>query len=231
MELPFQTDLANVLRDNNREQEPMRWSNFLITVNTNVKPDNLMQGVALTEWLMESCEELFSDFDSMNGRVLKPAGAPNDEFPKFENNHKISGVSTRVTVEMGAQKGLVHAHILLEICHHYDQKNKYGYAGVHINRTLLHDFFKSRIEFVRLPDGKKPKSVYIDSKVLTTSTDNSNKFLTLHYLNKDRARDNGDPIGAKSLNLRAQYASASDKNQKIHDSMANDNNVIFENEN
>ena len=59
--------------------QPMLWSNFLVTINSNVRPLTLPQRIGMTQWLRDGLETLFSDFDLLNGRVLKPAGSPNDE--------------------------------------------------------------------------------------------------------------------------------------------------------
>lgn len=228
MENPFQKNLIKVLESNNMIAEAQRWSNFLITINTNVKPRTMGETLACTNWLILMCEMLFGTFEGLNGTVLKPAGAPNDTHAKFEGPHLISGVAARVTIEQGNQQGRIHAHILLEVCHHYTEANSYGLIGIHINRTALHQFLKDHLHMLALPELRRPASIYVDCKLLTTKTDNSNKFLTMAYINKDRAKDNGDSPNQKSLDLRAQYASAPAKLQHIYDVVANNNNVIFE---
>ncbi len=200
-------DLELDLEDAIERGETMRWSNFLITISTNVKPHTYMQRVNLTNWLRGACGELLSDFDSMDGVLIKPAGAPNDQEIRFGPNNRIAGVRSKVTIEQGPVKKQMHAHILVEICHHYAERNRYGYCGIHINRRTLNEFFDARIPQMDIPANMRPGRIYVNSRLLTKGTDNSSKWLTLAYLDKDR--------DARGRNLAADRAAAPDPDRAI----------------
>jgi len=179
----------------------LRYSNFLITVSTNVTPNSIQEMGALTQWLIQSTSRLFGSWDYLNGRVLKPPGTPNSEMRAFPADHSIISVRSKIAVEEGGVLGQMHAHILLEVAHEYtrqrDGAEGYGnetgrpYLGVHTNVLAMREFFNARIQDMDLEDARKPGKIYVNSKLLTKGTDNSNKWLTLQYLNKDVGRDNG----------------------------------------
>lgn len=164
----------------------MRWSNFLLTVNTNVCPHSHAQKVGMTQWLYNQCQNLLWDFDSMNGVLIKPAGSLNMNEEKFSQNHKIAGVKSSVTIEQGEKRHFMHAHVLIEICHNYVEKNEYGYSGVHLNRKTIQDYFDSHIGSMPINEGQRPEKHYINVRLLTRENDNTSKWLTLSYINKDK---------------------------------------------
>lgn len=164
----------------------MRFSNFLITISTNVVPQNAMERINLTRWLEAALQQEFYDFHRMDGNILKPAGAPNDQMVPLGYNHKVRTIQTMVTVETGARRGQLHAHVLLEICHNYVHANQYGLTGVHINRQGLQESLNRHIHTMPVPAARRPQSLYTNIRLLTRANDNTNKWLTLHYLNKDR---------------------------------------------
>lgn len=180
----------------------LRFSNFMITLSTNVVPETDDEQDALTAWLIIQTQELFNNWNMLNGTVLKPAGSNNDMGYKFPNNHKIKSVRSKIAVEKGgAQRGQMHAHVLLEVAHTYTRQEHgaegIGYdrgranLGVHVNVRTIRDFLNGQIHTMDITEGRKPSKIYVNSKLLTKGTDNSNKWLTLQYINKDIARDNG----------------------------------------
>lgn len=197
----------------------LRFSNFLVTISTNVIPKSTMSRIALTQWLDRSCRDLFADFDSLNGTVIKPAGSPNEDkekFPPFQN--KIVGIRALVTIEEGGTRGQMHAHIVLEISHLYAGRNEYGLSGVHLNRMAINEYFNDRIPEMQILDAQKPKSCYINCRLLTKGTDNSSKWLTLAYLNKDRDSQGRD--------LRHDRATGSNPDRNIHGLLKRGSKII-----
>jgi len=197
--------------------QTLRYSNFFLTISTNVKPSSDDERDALTTWLLDRYHDLFSTFDAMNGRVLKPAGTYNVNEEAFPPNHKIISVRSQCAVEEGtSQRGQIHMHITLEIAHRYLEQedgavgmgNEVGKRniGVHINVTTLRDFLNARIYMMNIDIDRRPKKVYVNSILLTKGTDNSNKWLTVQYINKDRAKDNDGGV----RNLRRDEIEAHD---------------------
>jgi len=204
--------------------QTLRYSNFLLTISTNVVPKNDDEKMALAQWLMNNCIDMFWNFDVLNGNCIKPAGTSNREKVTFPLDNKIIKIRSRIAVEQGdMQRGQIHAHVLLEIAHEYlEQEDRAeggqgGKAniGVHINVVALREWFNSRIPEMLIERSRWPPKIYINSKLLTTGTDNSNKFLTLQYLNKDRAKD----IDGGVRNLVEDRAEAPTELQQIHQTL------------
>lgn len=198
----LEAELMQAAQDGGR----VYWSNFLITVNTNFAPQNGEEEFGVVNYLQDACADLFQDFDSLNGVLIKPAGAPNAE------NHLVDpdgivGVRSRVGIEQGAERGFVHAHILVEVCHRLGDNNEFGFRGVHVNRGALQRFFDERLEG-RDFGGRHIERVYLNSKLQTRATDNASKYMTIAYLNKDR-----DALGR---NLAAQRHAAGARAREIH---------------
>jgi len=179
--------------------QTLRYSNFLITISTNVRPQNDGEKDALTEWLIDRADEMFNSFDTMNGNLLKPPGTRNESKEAFPEENKIISVKSRFSVEQGqAQRGQVHAHVLLEVAHEYirqedgadgvGQESGKDNLGVHVNVLALREWLNARIDQMQID--RRPEKVYVNCKLLTKGTDNSNKWLTLQYISKDRAKDN-----------------------------------------
>jgi hypothetical protein len=197
--------------------QTLRYSNFFITISTNVVPSDNDEKDALTEWLINVTDELFGDFDVLNGNCIKPPGTRNYQRARFPDDNKIIQVRARVSVEQGAaQQGQVHAHVLLEIAHRYlrqedgatgiGQDTNKPHLGVHVNVEALREWLNARIPAMDIPAARQPPKVYVNCKLLTKGTDNSNKWLTLQYINKDRAKDGH----GGHLNLRAQERNTGD---------------------
>lgn len=186
----------------------MRFSNFMLTLSTNVVPQNIMERMALTRWLLSVTEEMFDDWSVLNGAVLKPAGTANSERHRFGDDHKIISVKSRVAVEKGETKGQIHAHCLLEVCHSYTKAERgQRYVGVHVNRDGVQEYLDAHIPYMEIPFERRPKKIYVNCRLLTKGTDNSNKWLTLAYINKDR--------DVHGTNLAAQRARASERELRI----------------
>lgn len=212
----------------------IRFSNFLITISTNVVPADStdmsarQEELALTRWLRDNLNTLFGSFDEMNGNVLKPAGSPNSQRQQFPAVNRIGTVKSRIGIERGAaQRGQVHAHIVLEVMHRYDTPiDENGpqdawmdkdYLGVHVNVTALREWLNQRIDNMRIPVYRRPLKVYVNSRLLTKNNDNANKWLSLAYISKDRAKD--DNSGAVMRDLRVDRANADPELVQAHDTI------------
>jgi hypothetical protein len=213
-------DYENALDDAARLGTTMRWSNFLITISTNVSPHTYMQRTGMTQWIYNVAQDLFQDFETLNGVLIKPAGSQNDAEERFPEDNLIAGVKARVTIEQGPGKKQMHAHILVEICHHYTNRNEYGLAGVHINRKALNNYWDSRIDEMPIPPIMRPRKVYLNNRLITKGTDNSAKWLTLAYLNKDR--------DAEGTDLQKARRNASEPDKMIYASFMTDAAVDME---
>jgi hypothetical protein len=189
-------DILNAAR-----AQTLRYSNFFLTISTNVRPHNEDEKDGLVEWLLSVLNELFTDWDLINGNLIKPPGTRNEDRVLFPENNKIIKIKTMTSIEQGDfQNGQVHAHVIMEVAHRYliqeDGAEGHGndtgkaHLGVHVNVWALRTYLNDRIERMDIADDRKPPKIYVNSKLLTKGTDNSNKFLTLQYINKDRAKDN-----------------------------------------
>lgn len=184
------------------KSQKLCFSNFHIVWNTNVRPGkNDTEKRELASWLIDRARELFRDFDVMNGVVVKPAGTNGHQNPRFPADNQIIGVKTEFAVEIGGQEqeGKVHAHILLEVAHTYSEQTdgaegvgKSGKAliGVHSSAIGMKKYLDERIYLMQIDPNRRPSSIYVFAKLLTTATDNTLKWLTRQYINKDLARDN-----------------------------------------
>lgn len=207
--------------------QDLRFSNFLLTISSNITPHSDTEKDNLVDWFTDCCGELFDDWDEINGNVLKPAGTPNMNMVRFPDDSRIISVRAKVAIEAGAMQGQVHAHVLLEVAHNYTRQEDgaagYGYdtgvekrnLGVHVNVYALREWFNSRIPRMMLDVGTPtPEKVYVNSRLLTKGTDNSNKWLTLAYINKTRARDQP---GLPPRNLPVDEAAAPPELQRVGD--------------
>lgn len=208
--------------------QTLRYSNFLLTISTNVRPRSEDERDGLVEWLLNNLGELFGDFDLMNGNVLKPPGTRNQDYVSFPADNKIIKITNRIAVEQGAaQQGQIHAHVLLEVAHRYTAQedgaegngNDTGkpHLGVHVNVLALRNWLNARIPQMQIAGDRLPEKVYVNCRLLTKGTDNSNKFLTLQYLNKDRAKDND----GGERDLVADGAAADPHLRHVHDVLLN----------
>jgi len=164
----------------------------LITISSNVVPIDEDEETEVARWLVNVCRATFNDWAILNGTVLKPAGTPNAAQEGFHGDHSIISVKSQIGIEVGGNKGYVHAHVVLEVAHQYLTANPgQREVGVHVNIATLRSHLTSQIYLMALPPDRWPQKIYVNSKLLTTGTDNSNKWLTYQYINKDVARDNG----------------------------------------
>lgn len=183
--------------------QSLRYSNFLITFSTNVRPvDGTNEEQALVNWLVQVTDNMFGDWNVLNGTVIKPAGTPNADAIPFPPHHKIRSCRSRIAIEKGdfrLGKGQVHAHIVLEVAHEYTFQ-EHGATGtgfdfdrmgggranlgVHTNVQQMREYLNANIHHMALPAVRLPQKIYVNSKLLTKGTDNSNKWLTYQYLNK-----------------------------------------------
>lgn len=198
-------------------RQSLRFSNFLLTFSTNVRPGTQAELDALVNWLVESTDLMFHNWNILNGDVLKPAGTDNRTYTRFPDDHKIVSVRSRISIEQGEGHGQVHAHILLEVAHEYvnqrDGAEGTGFEsnkpniGVHTNVTAMREWLNSRIHLMRLNEARKPDKIYVNSRLLTKGTDNSNKWLTLQYIDKTIGRADG---AGNIMNMRQAEADTND---------------------
>ncbi len=187
------------------------FSNFLITISSNVAPMDMSEQNNVTQWLKGVCDELFNNPARLNGTVLKPAGTPNEDERDFGHPNRLVSMKSRIGFEVGDEKGYVHAHIVLEVAHRYSDvswnqvaPNGENYKGVHVNVLTLRNFLNSQIDDMQLPANRRPQRIYVNSRLLTNGTDNSSKWLTYQYINKTVARDNDG--GERDLTADRQFA-------------------------
>lgn len=197
----------------NRNHQNLRFSNFLITLSTNVVPETDAEAGALAQWLRDESNNLFADWARLNGTVLKPAGSPNDSNLNLGDNHQVVSCRSRVSLESGEQKGQYHAHVVLEVAHTYTDKNSYGNSGVHINVAALREYLNGQIYLMGIAPQRMPEKIYVNSRLLTKQTDNSAKWLTLQYINKTRDKN--------GLNLASQRRGGTEEERSIHQAMKN----------
>lgn len=203
----------------------LRYSNFLLTLSSNVVPKDEQEKMNVVFWFQDNAFPLFQDWDLLNGTVLKPAGTDNADKESFPGDHLIISVRSRFTVEQGQdQRGQVHAHVVMEVAHEYvrQQHGATGMGrdgkdllGVHVNVSAIREYLNGKIHNMDVPADRRPKKIYVNSKLLTTGTDNSNKFLSYQYINKDVARDNG---GGKR-NLKRDREEAPEELQQVYKSV------------
>lgn len=178
----FEPDLPYEIRG--RDQGPkMVFSNFILTISTNVVPTSAAEEAAAHQWLMDECNNLFDSWATLNGGVLKPAGTPNAQRAAFPDNHFIEGVRSRVTLERGDVRGQAHAHVVLEVAHRYHGGNG-GIQGVHVNATAIREYLNSRIHLMEVDN--LPNSIYVNARLLSRASDQQKKWLALQYIGKDR---------------------------------------------
>lgn len=196
----------------------LRYSNFLITISTNVVPKDEGELRALADWLADQAENMFLQWHVLNGTVLKPAGSDNQEGVTFPDPVQIISVRSRFSIEQGdtAQRGQVHMHVLLEVAHTYTNQVE-GNAGtgtddrpvigVHTNVYQMRERLNAAIHLMDIDPNRRPPKIYVNSRLLTRGTDNSGKWLTLQYINKDVAKPD-DYTDGQRRDLRADEAEA-----------------------
>ena len=200
----------------------LRYSNFLITISTNVVPNSDGELIALSDWLGDRAEDLFQQWHILNGTVLKPAGSDNRDGHGFPDPVQIISVRSRFSIEQGnAQRGQVHMHVLLEVAHTYtDQvEGNEGVSmddrpviGVHVNVYQIRERLNAAIHQMDIAPNRRPPKIYVNSRLLTRGTDNSSKWLTLQYINKDVAvPDIGSYGQPRDLRADEQDAPAEDR--------------------
>lgn len=209
------------------ENQTLRYSNFLITLSSNVKPLDESEKMSIVFWFQDNAFPLFNDWDLLNGTVLKPAGTANSDKEDFPEDHLIISVRSRFTVEQGdLQRGQVHAHVVMEVAHEYvrQQHGATGFGdegkeiiGVHVNVSAIRGYLNEKIILMDVPADRRPKKIYVNSKLLTSGTDNSNKFLSFQYINKDVAKDNG----GGTRNLKRDREEAPEELQRVYESVKN----------
>lgn len=173
----------------------------MLTVSTNVVPVDDYEQRQAVDWLTAILIHIFREWSLLNGTVLKPAGSRNEDQIAFPEPHLFVKIRSVISVERGGEtrQGQIHAHVLLEVAHMYRQavngneglsEDGKDVMGVHINVYALRNYLNAHIEQMGLLPERLPSKIYVNSKLLTRGTDNSNKWLTLQYINKDRAKDN-----------------------------------------
>ena len=200
----------------------LRFSNFLITVSTNVQPQTNMEDQALVKWLVDRTKEIFEDWSVLNGNCLKPAGSNNNDEERFPNDHRIISVKCKVAVEQNEerQRGQMHAHWLVEVAHTYADRSdvRNGMQGVHVNVYALRNYLNSKIPLMEIDEDRLPQKIYVNSRLLTKENDNQSKWLTLQYLNKT--------VDRTGTNLIEQRQNASEDDRITARGLINDGQDI-----
>jgi hypothetical protein len=96
---------------------------------------------------------------------------------------------------------------VVEVNHTLGEPNEHGQKGVHVNRAALQRFFDERLGRMNIPEERRVRKVYLNNRLLTKGTDNSSKFMTLEYLNKQR--------DVHGTNLQAQRYTATAEERRI----------------
>jgi hypothetical protein len=220
------------------QHQNLRFSNFLITISTNVVPNSDRELVALAEWLADRAENLFHQWHMLNGVVLKPAGSDNQDGQSFPDPVQIISVRSRFSIEQGdtAQRGQVHMHVLMEVAHTYTNQVE-GNAGtsaddrpvigVHTNVYQMRQRLNAAIGEMDIDPHRRPPKIYVNSRLLTRGTDNSSKWLTLQYINKDVAVPDVGMHG-QPRDLRADEEEAPEEDRQLAEGLrrAGDHTVI-----
>ena len=143
----------------------------------------------------------------------------------FPSDHKIVSVNSMISLEQGeGQRGQMHAHVVMEVAHEYcaQEHGAEGVAsdgkqivGVHVNVFRMRDYLNANIKHMGIAEERKPPKIYVNCKLLTTGTDNSNKFLSYAYINKTHAKDNN----GGERDLHADKMRATDDLRRIHDGL------------
>ncbi len=201
------------------------FSNYHITVVLNVNATELEED-ALFDWLIHNCQEIFGSWENLNNFVFKPAGTRNDQEIKIDDVLGIRVISVRTVIglELGEARRHPHAHCVMEVAHESqdDPANPVApsgktYKGVHVNVATMKAYFNEHLHEIDIARHRIPAQIYLNSRLLTTGTDNSRKFLTLQYIGKTTARDND---GGRR-NLLADRAMADPDDQRVHEGLAN----------
>lgn len=204
-----------------QNHQNLRFSNFLITISTNTAPESEFERGVLAEWLRRVAEEIFDDWDVINGVVLKPAGSDNSAALTLGDDHQVVSIRSRISLERGEDKGFYHMHVLLEVAHTYVEANGFSnHIGVHVNVSTLRSFLNARVHRMAtagLDLHRLPAKIYVNSRLLTKQSDNSAKWLTLQYLNKTA----GDRFDARGVDIVAQREAGSVQDKDIRVGMLN----------
>lgn len=207
------------------QHQNLRYSNFLITISTNVVPNSDYEQRALAEWLADRAEDMFQQWHVLNGTVLKPAGSDNQEGHGFPDPIQIISVRSRFSIEQGdtAQRGQVHMHVLVEVAHTYTNQvdgnegttaDDRPVIGVHTNVYQMRERLNAAIPQMQIDPNRRPPKIYVNSRLLTKGTDQSSKWLTLQYINKDVAAPDRENHG-QPRDLRADEAEAPAEDRAI----------------
>lgn len=204
-----------------QNHQNLRFSNFLITISTNTAPESEFERGILAEWLRRIAEEIFDDWDVLNGVVLKPAGSDNSAALALGDDHQVVSIRSRISLERGEDRGFYHMHVLLEVAHTYVDANGFGsHIGVHVNVATLRAFLNARVHRMAgagLALHRLPPKIYVNSRLLTKQSDNTAKWLTLQYLNKTAA----DRFDARGVDIVAQRQAGSVQDKDIRVGMLN----------
>lgn len=186
--------------------DKMYFSNFVLTISTNVVPEDNVERAALADWLRIQANNLFDDFYRLNGTVLKPAGSPNAQNLTLGLEHRIEGVRSRITLERGTLRGQMHMHVVMEVAHRYTQRNEWNKMGVHVNTTAIRNYLQSQIPSMEIDPDRRPTKIYVNSRLIANLNNQQTKWMALQYIHKDVDKD-GNSIAAME-----QRGTANDRN-------------------
>lgn len=211
----------------NAHGQNVLFSNFLLTISTNVVPNSDQERRAVAQWLRDEANNLFDDLAMLNGTVLKPAGSANEEKANFDDDNPIERIRSRVSLEAGDQRGQMHMHVLIEVAHlRQESPNNWGSTGVHVNVKALRDYLNGQIHLMGIAPGRLPQKIYVNSRLITSRDNPSAKWLTLAYINKQRDNPKN---GQAPRNLVADRLAAPQEDQNIHRAMLQTDEVFEKN--
>lgn len=93
-----------------RAKQTTRSSTFFITLNTNYAPTTDEEAERMGSDLENAIEQLTQDDEIMRKMIIFRNGAPR-EFSK------IKSINVQFAAEIGSVRGMLHAHVLVEIVH------------------------------------------------------------------------------------------------------------------
>lgn len=113
--------------------QPVRKSNFFITVNTNYAPTTDAEATALGRDLQSAIRKAWDDDDAVRKMITFRGGGPRDF-------NQIKNMEVDYRPEIAPKTGYLHAHILFEITHVVPK------PGIHLNIPAVLKAIKTHAE-------------------------------------------------------------------------------------
>lgn len=158
------------------------FSNFLITVNSNETGRSNEEFTAITTWLLDCADDLFSSLGHLRTIVLKHPTSTNDNPTEIDVN-RLLRIRSKIALEQGLS-GKLHLHILLEV-NHIIFTDEVGRKGVHVNVRRIREFLLQRLPELARALGRETRTPYVNVRLLTRANDEQGKWLAYQYINKE----------------------------------------------